>query len=179
MKILFAIALMSVVCSCIRLSAGLKEDTKLTVALWAVVEATTALCVASAPALRPLIFRTSYFTRNSSVSSLSRTVRGRRRTNMSQRDRTGKNASENPAGFNFDIPGVQVKKVVQVTTTQIPPGSGSSGDTLLFEQTKPKHRPLVPNIDPRVLGYQAEVVAGEESETEQHEGYNFTDRDMV
>jgi len=61
-KFLFAVALLSVACACVRLSYGLNEGTKFDVALWAIIEATTALCVASAPALRPLIFRGAYFT---------------------------------------------------------------------------------------------------------------------
>src|SRR5438552_2315092 len=58
--------MLSVICSCIRLSYGINHGTKFSVAVWAVIEATTALCVASAPALRPLIFRTSYFSRDTS-----------------------------------------------------------------------------------------------------------------
>jgi hypothetical protein len=58
--------MLSLVCSCIRLSYGINHGTKFNVAIWAVIEATTALCVASAPALRPLIFRTSYFSRSTS-----------------------------------------------------------------------------------------------------------------
>ena len=58
--------MLSLVCSCIRLSYGINHGTKFNVAVWAVIEATTALCVASAPALRPLIFRTSYFSRGTS-----------------------------------------------------------------------------------------------------------------
>jgi hypothetical protein len=57
---------LSLVCACIRLSYGINRGTKFIVAVWAVIEATTALCVASAPALRPLIFRTSYFSRGTS-----------------------------------------------------------------------------------------------------------------
>lgn len=55
--------MLSLVCACIRLSYGINHGTKFIVAVWAVIEATTALCVASAPALRPLVFRTSYFSR--------------------------------------------------------------------------------------------------------------------
>ena len=58
--------MLSIICSCIRLSYGINHGTKFSVAVWAVIEATTALCVASAPALRPLIFRTSYFSRDTS-----------------------------------------------------------------------------------------------------------------
>lgn len=58
--------MLSLVCACIRLSYGVNRGTKFVVAVWAVIEATTALCVASAPALRPLIFRTSYFSRDTS-----------------------------------------------------------------------------------------------------------------
>ena len=96
---------------------------------------------------------------------------------MSQRKRTGTNASD-PVGFNFDIPGVQVKKVVQVTTHEAPPGTGSSGDTLLYEPMNPKLRPAVPVIDPRALGYQAEVVAGDH-EIEHDEEFTNGYREMV
>ena len=57
---------MSLICACIRLSYGFSRGTKFSVGIWAVIEATTALCVASAPALRPLIFQTSYFVRGTS-----------------------------------------------------------------------------------------------------------------
>ena len=169
---------MSVVCSCIRLSAGLLHDTKLSVALWAVVEASTALCVASAPALRPLIFRTSYFSRETSATGPTRTARHGPGGHKSRTNRTATNISETRIGYSFEFPdAVQVTKVVQVTTTQVPPSTGSSGATF-YEPSKHKHKPAIPSIDPRTLGYQAEVVGGED-EIGTEVDFKLRDRDIV
>jgi hypothetical protein len=53
-----------------RLKDEFGYNSKLSIVIWSTVEAATGLCVASAPALRPLIFRTSFLGRSASGSSL-------------------------------------------------------------------------------------------------------------
>jgi hypothetical protein len=167
---------MSLVCSCIRLSAGLKQGSKLSVAVWGVIECSTALCVASAPALRPLIFRTSYFSRGSSNRSRSVNVR---RTSPKTSKENGTNASHSPLrNDSLEISGgIQVTKVVQVTTANIErgPHSSQSSSDGLFDGPDITHsrqnsrngsagRQGTSGLNPHAMGFQAEVVAGGELE---------------
>jgi hypothetical protein len=157
---------MSMVCSCIRLSAGLKQGSKLSVAIWGLVECSTALCVASAPALRPLIFRTSYFSRGSSNRSRSVNIR---RTSPKTSKENGTNASHSPLrDDSLDISGgIQVTKVVQVTTANAErtlASSKSSSDGFFdgpdMSHSRQNSRQGSSGLDPHAMGFQAEVVAG-------------------
>jgi hypothetical protein len=159
-QFLFAVALTSVVCACIRLSQGLNHGTKLGVAIWAVVEASTALSVACAPALRPLIFRTSYFVRDSLATP-------QRSVNTARRPASRKSASQSRLNENFDLgPGVHVTKSVQVTThvPPVPPVSSGSSVESYWEAKKSRRSGSVRG-DPNAMGFQAEVISGDEFET--------------
>ena len=155
------------VCACVRLSAGLKQGSKLSVAVWGAVEASTALCVASAPALRPLIFRTSYFSRGSSRSRSHQIPQPNSTRGFTSKSRGGgTNTSQNPLRDSFELNnnGVKVTKIVQVTTVDVERGTSSGSSSESFLQLDPaKHsRPNdgLEGIDPRAMGYQAEVVGG-------------------
>jgi len=157
---------MSLVCSCIRLYSGIDDGTKFSVAIWGVIEATTAISVASAPALRPLIFRTSYFQRGTSSRELSGIAKsgGRR----SQQMENGANGSSKDSSQALQKEHrVQVTKSVRVTTTD------RDSDGISYREREDsfsevlglsKGLPPLPSegsgLDVSGLGFTAEVVAG-------------------
>ena len=91
-----------------RLSSALHGDDKWSIGLWAVVESTTAICVASAPALRPLVFRTGF---------INTTSRGP--SSRAERHTHGLSANGAMIGESYDLEGVKVTTTVQVTSTDI------------------------------------------------------------
>ena len=108
--------MLSLICSCIRLSYGFHKSTKFIVAIWAVIEATTALCVASAPALRPLLFRTSYFSRetaNKLGNSANSRPMTRQMTGMSE---TQASASRRPLRDGDDM---QPRRMPETKTQEV------------------------------------------------------------
>lgn len=125
------------------------------------VEATTAICVASAPALRPLVFRTSYLSSGGTSKTRSGTSRRTR-----QRVDNGTNVSEGRLRDSFEMQphGVAVTKVVQVTTTDV----GDSHDELslssggsVFGDIKPHEDNLVQKHGSKSpMGYQARIEGG-------------------
>ena len=155
---------MSLVCACIRLSAGLRQSPKLSIAIWGAVEASTALCVASAPALRPLIFRTSYFSRGSSRSPSHQMPHPNNSRGHTNKSRSGTNTSQIPLRDSLELNnGVKVTKIVQVTTIDVERGtsSQSSADSFMDSAKHSRGTDGAEGIDPRVMGYQAEVVGGQ------------------
>lgn len=123
-----------------RLSAGFHDDDKWTIALWAVVESTTAICVASAPALRPLVFRTGF------VSS-TRTVHSRARTAFPS------STYGTQGGDFYNLERVKVTKTVKVTTTSL--ADGDTANAILERDGKP-----VPIDEGGIARFEANVRAG-------------------
>ena len=78
--------------------------------------------------------------------------------------------------FELPVP-VQVTKVVQVTTTQGPPASSGSSMDTLYDPAKHKLKVGNPGLDPRAMGYQAEIVGGDEMDKAMD--YKFREKDMV
>ena len=133
-------ALLTVVGSCMRLSAGFHDDDKWSIALWAVVESTTAICVASAPSLRPLVFRTGF------VNSTARTPHSRARTAFPLSNGT-------QGGEFYNLERVKITKTVKVTTTSLP--DGDTANTILARDGKP-----VPIDEGGIARFEANVRAG-------------------
>lgn len=127
--------MLSLVCSCIRLSYGINHGTKFNVAIWAVIEATTALCVASAPALRPLIFRTSYFSRGTS-NKLGGSAASHPMTRVQKCGKTG-TASLRPLRESDEmiLPKPEGRKILEINVVYAEEGiNKSSSDSFLDEE---------------------------------------------
>jgi hypothetical protein len=127
-----------------RLSAAFHDDDKWSIALWAVVESTTGICVASAPALRPLVFRTGFVTTR----------------NPHSRDRTAFPSSSNGSRGReiYNLERVKITKTVQVTTTCLPDGDNSTSSTTLERDGQP-----VGTQEGGIARFEASVRAGTSS----------------
>ena len=106
-----------------RLSAAIKGDSKLSIAIWAVVESTIALCVASAPALRPLAFRTDFLSKPSCGSP---SLPSRSASTRMLRTNTGRAMV---VGEDRKLRDVKVTTTVQVTTDLKDIGDSKNGET--------------------------------------------------
>jgi hypothetical protein len=98
-----------VICSCLRCYHGLYRGTKLGVVTYGIIEGTIALCVVSVPALRALIFRTSYLPSRAEIGECGTTLETELTT-------TGNDVSSDQHQSNYEV---QVGETTTIQATVI------------------------------------------------------------